>query len=443
MDITMQTCKYCGNETPAGSVFCMICGERLARKKREAKAGPRVPKPRQLPSGTWFAQMMLDGERVPISAATEVEYYNRAEAIKLGIAEAKKKPKAVTLSAAIDRYIAARDLSPETVRGYRRTQKRYRDLMARNVHELTGDEIRDAIKAERKIYRVPKARKGPGGKWRATVEAGGEIREISAGSAEEYRAAAQAFKAEILGAQLSAKTQREDKSLISSAIESVTGKRPEVKIAKGVRREHLFLEPEQILAFCSAIRGQPVEIAALLALSSLRRSELVHLDWSGVDLERRLLFVAGADVYNEHGKRVSKDENKNETSRRVVPIMMDQLLDALKAAAEKEGRVVSCAPDTVRRRVNAVCRANGLPEVGTHGLRHSFASLAAHLRVPEDIAREIGGWKNNQIMREIYTHVAQTDKERYKNEMASFYNLQKPADITNEITNGGDGEGAV
>lgn len=176
-------------------------------------------------------------------------------------------------------------------------------------------------------------------------------------------------------------------------------------------------------------------IAALLALSSLRRSELIHLDWSGVDLKHRRLQVAGADVYDENNRRVSKAENKTEGSRRVVPIMMNQLQEALKAVGKKEGRVVSCAPDTVRRRVNAICRANGLPEIGTHGLRHSFASLAAHLQMPEAIAMEIGGWQNNKIMREIYVHVWQADKDRYKNEMASFYNLQKPAENGNEFGN--------
>ena len=435
MDIAMQTCKYCGKETPVGSVFCMVCGERLARKKREKKAKVSVPKPRQLPSGTWFAQMMVKGERVAVSGATEAEYYNKAEALKLGLTEAKKQPKAVTLSEAIDKYIAGRDLSPETVRGYRRTQKRYKSLMSRNVYTLTAEEIREALKKERKLYRVPKARKLPSGKWGAEVEAGGEVREIQAGSVEEYQAKAQAFKAESLGAELSPKTVRDDKALIVSVIKDMTGEQLDIKVAKGAKQEHLYLDPEQIRVFCDAIRGEDVEIAALLALSSLRRSELMHLEWGSVDLDGRLLQVAGADVYDEHNKRVSKEENKTDTSRRIVPIMMDQLLEALKAVKKKDGRVVTCAPDTVRRRINAICRTNGLPEIGTHGLRHSFASLAAHLGMPESVAMQIGGWQNNKIMREIYTHVYQTDKERYKNEMASFYNVQKPAEITNEITN--------
>ena len=435
MDIQMQTCKYCGKETPAGSVFCCVCGERLARRKREKKTEVRVPKPRQLPSGSWTTRVMVDGERTSVTAGTEEECQAKAAAVKLGLIEAKKQPKAVTLTEAIDRYIAARDLSPETVRGYRRTQKRYKDLMQRNVYGLTADDVRDAIKKERKIYRIPKAKELPRKKWGAEVEAGGEILKISGTTVEEYEAKAQAFKREVLGESLAPKTARDDKALIVEAIKAETGQALDVRIAKGAKQDHLFLDPEQIRVFCAAIRGTDVEIAALLALSSLRRSELIHLDWSGVDLKHRRLQVAGADVYDENNRRVSKAENKTEGSRRVVPIMMDQLQEALKAVGKKEGRVVSCAPDTVRRRVNAICRANGLPEIGTHGLRHSFASLAAHLQMPEAIAMEIGGWQNNKIMREIYVHVWQADKDRYKNEMASFYNLQKPAENGNEFGN--------
>jgi len=39
---------------------------------------------------------------------------------------------------------------------------------------------------------------------------------------------------------------------------------------------------------------------------------------------------------------------------------------------------------------------------------------------------EIGGWNNDKIMKEIYTHIARSDIERYKNEMWKFYNDTSP-----------------
>ena len=47
--------------------------------------------------------------------------------------------------------------------------------------------------------------------------------------------------------------------------------------------------------------------------------------------------------------------------------------------------------------------------------------LSAHLRIPAEISMEIGGWSNDKTMNEIYTHIARSDIERYKNEMWNFY----------------------
>lgn len=111
--------------------------------------------------------------------------------------------------------------------------------------------------------------------------------------------------------------------------------------------------------------------------------------------------------------------------------MMNQLFAALQRIEDKTGRVVDVAPNTLRNQINRICLANALPEVGTHGLRHSFASLAAHLRIPEPVAMEIGGWADSKTMRNIYTHVSKLDIANSQNDMAKFYNRN----FTNEFTN--------
>jgi len=63
--------------------------------------------------------------------------------------------------------------------------------------------------------------------------------------------------------------------------------------------------------------------------------------------------------------------------------MIPELLAALEAVEDKSGPVVRCNPNTIYHQINRVCARNGLPRVGTHGLRHSFASLGYHLGVPE------------------------------------------------------------
>ena len=77
---------------------------------------------------------------------------------------------------------------------------------------------------------------------------------------------------------------------------------------------------------------------------------------------------------------------------------------------------------SLRSAVERTCARAGVKRVTVHQLRHSFASLSAHLRIPAEISMEIGGWSNDKTMNEMYTHIARSDIERYKNEMWKFYN---------------------
>ena len=75
----------------------------------------------------------------------------------------------------------------------------------------------------------------------------------------------------------------------------------------------------------------------------------------------------------------------------------------------------------IYKRINEICATNGLPKVGNHGLRHSFASLAYHLQIPEKIAMEIGGWADDGTMHKIYTHLAQKDIAKRAQDFRNFF----------------------
>ena len=158
----------------------------------------------------------------------------------------------------------------------------------------------------------------------------------------------------------------------------------------------------------------------LLALSSLRQSEILALRWEDIDLKNRVLYVNGATVPGEDGKLIRKNTTKNSSSRRAVPIIQP-LYDALSATDNRTGSVVIFSTSGMYKGINRLCEANGLPAVGVHGLRHSFASLAYHLQIPEKIAMQIGGWANTQTMHRIYTHIGQKEISKQANKFTSFF----------------------
>ena len=120
------------------------------------------------------------------------------------------------------------------------------------------------------------------------------------------------------------------------------------------------------------------------------------------------------------GGMVHKKQNKTASSNRVVP-MIPPLEAALRLVEDKTGYVVPYGGTTMFKRINRVCEKNGLPKVGVHGLRHSFASLAYHLQIPEKIAMEIGGWADDGTMRKIYTHLAQKDIANRAKDFSNFF----------------------
>ena len=63
----------------------------------------KVPKAKQLPSGNWNVQVMVNGTRVSITAESEPVAIAKAAAVKAGMAKVKKSPKSLSLGEAIDR----------------------------------------------------------------------------------------------------------------------------------------------------------------------------------------------------------------------------------------------------------------------------------------------------------------------------------------------------
>ena len=105
----------------------------------------------------------------------------------------------------------------------------------------------------------------------------------------------------------------------------------------------------------------------------------------------------------------------------MVPVLIPELAAALDRDRQPSGPVLRFSQATLRRTADRICKNAGLPSVGLHGLRHSFASLAYHLRIPEQITMQIGGWSDYGTMRKIYTHVAARDMDTYQGALRDFF----------------------
>lgn len=349
----------------------------VAYNPQKGKNKMKIPKARKLSSGSWFVRVQIDGHSIPITKPTEKEAIAEAMALKAKTKDADLSTRK-TVSGAIDAYIAAREniLSPSTIKGYKAIRRlRFQSIMGRRISDI------------------------PQSQWQTIVNKEAAL--------------------------CSAKTLKNAWCFIASVIAEETGKQIKIRLPQVVKADRPWLSPEQIPVFMEAIAGDPVEIPALLALSSLRRSELLGLTWKDIDPANHTLKVSGAAVYDGEGKLIRKKETKNVTSRRTVPLIprLQELLESHPATPEP---VVTWHGNSISNRINRICEKKDLPKVGLHGLRHSFASLLYHLKVPEQIAMQMGGWKDSRTMHGIYTHIAQKDIATHAEQWVSFF-LPQPA----------------
>lgn len=85
----------------------------------------KTPKPRRLPSGSWFIQLRLAGQSISITEPTEKACIQKAQLLKAEYLAGKKMEQrtdqtARTLDRFLENYIDSKRpvLSPSTVRGY-------------------------------------------------------------------------------------------------------------------------------------------------------------------------------------------------------------------------------------------------------------------------------------------------------------------------------------
>lgn len=338
-----------------------------------------IPEPKETPSG-WRIQLRINGQSIPVLADTAKECKRQAALIKAQAQAAGKPVKKcdLTLSQAIDAYIAALppDISPATLRAYRNIQrKRFPDLMSMRVASITPASLQRALNSELSVF--------------------------------------------------SRKTVKNAFVLVKTVLET-NGVEVPKKLAidrkERKKKDPIWLEPDEIKKFVAAAADDPLCVPMLLALMSMRISEIDALRWENIPPHPEFIRTSGVRIMDEHHHWVTLAEHKTIESDRSVPLLIPELRAAIERDRKPSGKLLDIHQNTLRSTVERTCARAGVRRVTVHQLRHSFASLSAHLRIPAEISMEIGGWSNDKTMNEIYTHIARCDIERYKNEMWNFYN---------------------
>ena len=333
----------------------------------------KIPKIEKLPSGTYYCRLRLDGRSISVLADTEAECRKQAELKKAMYAAGKKVSSASrkTVGELLDEYTNDREnlLSPASINLYRSVRRLYfQPAMSRRPADVN---------------------------WQKLVN--DESRRLSPASVNSAM------------------------RIIKAALRSANIDVPDVRLPSQKKANGAYLNAEQVKILFQAVRGLPIEIAVLLGLHSLRASEIFGLQWRDFDPHGRTVTVCRTIVKGQNGY-VEKDGTKTKESARTIAIFIPRLYDLLlQSQGAPQEHIVSGSRHSMFLAINRVCRQCGLPEVGFHGLRRSFASLAYAVGLPERIAMQIGGWRTPEVMHAHYIMLSNEQIQSAENKLNRFF----------------------
>lgn len=338
----------------------------------------KLPEPRKLPSGSWFIQLRLGGESIPVTAETKKECIDQARLIKAEYLAGKREVKrsdGKTLAQASKEYIdRRRDIKLDsTLSGYEKITRNYfQEIINLPLTKITWEVMANEISRE-------------------------------------------CGRTSSRGQKLSAKTIRNAVGFYSSVLAE-----------NGIEFSRDFALPEQkrkpiqlptAEEVYGAVKGTAIELPCLLAMwLTMSISEIRGLTKSKSIYNGQISIVE--TVVDIDGKPVRKEGGKEELRSRTqtIPPYIQQLIDAV------DGDVICpLTSQATNKRLQRLLEKAGVKPISFHKLRHISASTMALLNIPSNYAQEKGGWKTDNIMKSVYTHTFTEGRQDADRKMDSLF----------------------
>ena len=163
--------------------------------------------------------------------------------------------------------------------------------------------------------------------------------------------------------------------------------------------------------------------------TGIRVGELLALKWSDIDFKNSVLYINNTchDVYTNDGYQKFLDSPKTFSSKREIPLprcMVSHLMKMRKESNSEfvisgnNGKVIS--KRSYQSTFSLVLKKLGLPHIGIHALRHTFATRALECGMDVKTLSEILGHKNAAITLNCYVHSLPEHKRAMMNKIAKM-----------------------
>ena len=167
----------------------------------------------------------------------------------------------------------------------------------------------------------------------------------------------------------------------------------------------LILDADEVGVYIEHALRSPAAPLLLFCLCGLRRGEALGVRWQDVDLASGVLHVRGQR--QRIRRQYMYKELKTEKSKRSLqmPGILWELLRRWPRdiRRDKSGTfVLDLSPEKLQKEHKKVLKSANLPPVTLHGLRHTFATLAAAQGVPMKQLQMALGHSNYKLTADLY-----------------------------------------
>lgn len=222
---------------------------------------------------------------------------------------------------------------------------------------------------------------------------------------------------------LSEKTIQNLHSFFMSVVKSIDKKIVfDVKIPQKYKSDIYIPTNEEISMLLKESTGTPLELPIMLAaFMGLRRSEIVALTWTDVDLENKKLTISQATVLDVENKPATK-KPKSVSGQRTIDIPSAVADALLRHKKDDEIQVVPLTGAAIYKRFKRLQEKLGMNKFRFHDLRHYNASIMLALGIPDKDAMERIGHASNAILRNVYQHTMKKKQSEFSTQLDEFFN---------------------
>jgi integrase len=172
-------------------------------------------------------------------------------------------------------------------------------------------------------------------------------------------------------------------------------KPPVIKLYRESKRRVRYLTPLQANTLLQELPGHLADMVKFSLATGLRRANVTKLEWSQVDIARRVAWIHGDQA--KAGKPIHVTLNAT-----AIEMLTKQIGKDSKWVFTYKGKPVTQV--TTKAWYKALERA-GIENFRWHDLRHTWASWLTQQGVPLNVIQEMGAWESSEMVRR-YAHLA-------------------------------------